>query len=197
MPLVDETGHFSYLDLTFNQDYMAWVTQGDIAKRELEKLGEGDKGIILFRKLLAQQIELLQDGGEPMNVFRNADENTGLEYPVIPHESGEWVGAPFGDNFKYRPSEGGYSRDADKIEATMRTWENVDRSKVDWRGIGTPAGPVAATGLGIKTQEVAGVRKDGRPPHVGEAFHPRRLACSHAAREKRDWIGRLRVPATS
>ena len=50
------------LDLTFNQDYLCWTTQGEIAQRELEKLGEGDKGIILFRKLLLEQIALMQDG---------------------------------------------------------------------------------------------------------------------------------------
>ena len=133
VPLVDETGGFAYLDRTFNQDYMAWATQGDIAKRHLEKLGEGDKGVILFRKLLAQQVEILQDGGEPMNIIRSAEDNTGLEYPVVPHESARLVGAHFGNNFKYRPSEGGWSRDADKIEATMRTWEGVDHSAVDWR----------------------------------------------------------------
>ena len=27
----------------------------------------------------------------------------------------------------YVPSEGGYSRNADKIEQTMRTWQGVDR----------------------------------------------------------------------
>jgi len=49
---MDEQGQFTNLDVTFNQDYMCWITQGDIAKRHLEKLGESDRGIILFRKML-------------------------------------------------------------------------------------------------------------------------------------------------
>ena len=42
-PLVGEDGRF-ITDVTFNQDYMAWVSQGPVARRDLEKLGESDKG---------------------------------------------------------------------------------------------------------------------------------------------------------
>ena len=43
VPLIDAQGQFTDLDITFNQDYMCWVTQGDIARRHLEKLGESDR----------------------------------------------------------------------------------------------------------------------------------------------------------
>ena len=62
-----------------------------------------------------------------INILLDSAENTGLEYPVIPNEGGTLVGAPFGNRFEYVPGEAGYSRDAEKIEATMRTWEGVDR----------------------------------------------------------------------
>jgi hypothetical protein len=104
---------------------MCWITQGDIAKRHLEKLGESDRGIILFRKILLEQVNLVQAGQEPtMNIFRHPAENDGLDFPVIPNEAGVWVGAPRGDNFTYHPQEAGYSRDADKIEAVMATWKD-------------------------------------------------------------------------
>jgi hypothetical protein len=62
-----------------------------------------------------------------MNIFREPAENAELDFPVIPNEAGEWVGAPRGDTFTYHPQEAGYSRDADKIEAVMATWkERVD-----------------------------------------------------------------------
>ena len=128
VPVVDENGQFTFLNRLFNQDYMVWATQGPIAKRELEKLGEGDKGVILFRKVLMEQVNLVREGKEPtINIFREPAENAGLEYPAIPHESGEMVGAASGEygGFKYRPSEGGYSADAEKIEATMRTWDGI------------------------------------------------------------------------
>jgi 5,5'-dehydrodivanillate O-demethylase len=122
---MDEQGQFTNLDVTFNQDYMCWITQGDIARRHLEKLGESDRGIILFRKMLLEQAHLVGAGQEPtMNIFRDHAENEGLDFPMIPNEGGEWVGAPRGGNFTYHPQEAGYSRDADKIEATMATWKD-------------------------------------------------------------------------
>jgi hypothetical protein len=80
--------------------------------------------------MLLEQMELMRDGGEPtMNVLRDSAENTGLEFPVIPNEAGEWVGATRGDfgGWEYRPQEAGYSRDGDKITATMLTWKDFDR----------------------------------------------------------------------
>ena len=124
--LRDSNGEFAGLTFLFNQDYMCWATQGEIAQRQLEKLGEGDKGIILYRKMLRDQVNLVREGQEPtINILREPEENVGLEYPAIPHESGVRVGAPEGRGFKYRPSEGGYSRDAEKIEATMATWKTL------------------------------------------------------------------------
>ena len=35
---------------------MAWETQGPIADRSKEHLGEGDRGIIMLRNLLREQI---------------------------------------------------------------------------------------------------------------------------------------------
>ena len=35
--------------------------------------------------------------------------------------------ANFGGGFKYFPQEGGWSRDADKIDAVMASWKDVDR----------------------------------------------------------------------
>jgi 5,5'-dehydrodivanillate O-demethylase len=128
VPFRDENGSFTNLDLTFNQDYLCWVTQGDVAKRNLEKLGEGDKGIILFRKQLLEQLSIMKQGNEPtMNIFRTLEENSGLEHPRIPGEGGPLIGAGGIRGYEYIPQEGGYSRDADKIEETMRTWQGVDR----------------------------------------------------------------------
>jgi hypothetical protein len=45
IPLMDERGRH-ITDFVSGQDMAAWVTQGPIAKRELEKLGESDKGIM-------------------------------------------------------------------------------------------------------------------------------------------------------
>jgi 5,5'-dehydrodivanillate O-demethylase oxygenase subunit len=70
IPLIDERGRH-ITDFVSGQDMAAWVTQGPIAKRELEKLGESDKGIILYRRLLQEQLAVVEQGGDPMNVFRD------------------------------------------------------------------------------------------------------------------------------
>ena len=66
---------------TFGQDYMAWVSQGAVAQRSRERLGESDKGIILFRKLLREQMAIVADGGEPINVIRDPASNVRIELP--------------------------------------------------------------------------------------------------------------------
>jgi 5,5'-dehydrodivanillate O-demethylase len=110
----DERGNFQHLDVFFSQDYLVWSTQGPIARRELEKLGESDRGVIMFRKMLLQQVERIQRGEEPtINLFRDAAQNQSIEVPI------EHV-RPRGGG--YVPTEPGYSRDKDKIEAVMATW---------------------------------------------------------------------------
>ena len=81
IPLQDERGRH-ITDFVLGQDMMAWVTQGPIAQRHLEKLGESDQGIILYRRLLREQLALVEAGGEPMNVFRDPAKNTLLRIPV-------------------------------------------------------------------------------------------------------------------
>ena len=117
VPLFDDDGRF-IVDIQFNQDYMAWVTQGDVARRNLEKLGESDKGIILFRRMLKEQMQRVQRGEDPtINVFRDPAANQCIEGPIEPSRSFTRRGS-----YTYVPQEAGRSIDGDKIEATLRTW---------------------------------------------------------------------------
>jgi 5,5'-dehydrodivanillate O-demethylase len=47
----------------------------EIADRSLERLGLSDKGIILYRRLLEEQLEKVKSGEDPMNVFRDPAKN--------------------------------------------------------------------------------------------------------------------------
>jgi 5,5'-dehydrodivanillate O-demethylase len=60
-----------HLDNFTSQDHMAWETQGPISDRAREHLGESDRGIIMFRKLLREQIQAVQNGEDPIGI--NAD----------------------------------------------------------------------------------------------------------------------------
>ena len=73
VPCRNEKGEFN-LDLLDAQDVMAWVTQGPIAKRELERLGRTDRGVILFRKMLARELDKIERGEDPMGVIRDPHE---------------------------------------------------------------------------------------------------------------------------
>ena len=61
------------LDTNGGQDIAAWAAQGPIVDRTRERLGESDRGIILWRELLQRQLRVVEDGGEPMNVIRDPD----------------------------------------------------------------------------------------------------------------------------
>ena len=61
------------LDNVLSQDMIAWWSQGGVADRTQEHLGVSDACVIAYRQLLKDQIRVVQDGGEPMNVFRDPD----------------------------------------------------------------------------------------------------------------------------
>ena len=70
VPLKDQQGEF-ILDYITGQDMVAFCGQGTTTDREQEHLGVVDSCIIAYRKMLQEQITIVQDGGEPMNVFRD------------------------------------------------------------------------------------------------------------------------------
>jgi 5,5'-dehydrodivanillate O-demethylase len=75
----DERGNFHMKSIP-SQDRMAWETQGPICDRAREHLGESDQGIILYRKILADQISIVQKGGEPIALVRDPEKNKIIEF---------------------------------------------------------------------------------------------------------------------
>ena len=63
-----------HLDNFASQDHMAWETQGPISDRAKEHLGESDRGIIMLRKLLREQIQAVQNGGDPHRYQRGPEQ---------------------------------------------------------------------------------------------------------------------------
>ena len=61
------------------QDEMAWSAQGPITDRTTEHLTTSDKGILLFRKLLLENIEKVERGEDPIAVVRDPEKN----FPMI------------------------------------------------------------------------------------------------------------------
>jgi len=63
------------------QDMMAWLTQGPISDRTTERLGTSDKGVILYRSILLDQIEKVERGEDPMAVLRDPEKNHMIRVP--------------------------------------------------------------------------------------------------------------------
>jgi 5,5'-dehydrodivanillate O-demethylase len=80
----DENGEF-HMDNFTSQDHMAWETQGSIADRAKEHLAEGDRGIIMFRKLLREQIQAVQAGQDPVGVNRDPAKDQTIQ--MIPEKA--------------------------------------------------------------------------------------------------------------
>lgn len=59
------------------QDQMAWETQGPITDRTIEHLSYSDRGVVLLRRVIKEQIERVQRGEDPIGVFRDPD------HPII------------------------------------------------------------------------------------------------------------------
>ena len=71
------------LNMVSAQDSMAWETQGTITDRTREHLGVSDEGVILLRKLLKEQIEVVQRGFDPIGVIRDPRKNHIIEFDVV------------------------------------------------------------------------------------------------------------------
>lgn len=80
IPWQSDDGDF-ITDFVDGQDIMSWITQGEIAERHLEKLGASDVGIIFYRQLLKEQIELVEQGHDPIGVIRDPARNRIIELP--------------------------------------------------------------------------------------------------------------------
>jgi len=80
---VDDEGLpiWGQLDNNSGQDHFAWTSQGPRMDRSRERLGQSDVGLILFRRMLMEQIDIVEEGGDPMNTFRDPATNDVIWLP--------------------------------------------------------------------------------------------------------------------
>ena len=83
------------LNVVTAQDALVWESQGPLADRSREHLGVSDRGIVMLRKLLKEQIEIVRDGGDPIGIIRDPEKNKIIDLdtfhePYGLYRSGSW-----------------------------------------------------------------------------------------------------------
>ena len=82
-PIKDEkTGRWLSSHI-MNQDFIAWVGQGTQSDRQNEHLGESDRGVIMMRRKMLEQAEVVADGGDPKGVIRDPEQNDKIYLPRV------------------------------------------------------------------------------------------------------------------
>lgn len=121
----DATGKL-ITDYVEGQDMMAWVSQGEIADRSNENLGQSDQGVIRLRKMFRDALDAVAEGKDPPAVQRAAKER--IELPLERSKFGS--GAEFalqwlaGGSMRYSPQNEALRQL--HIEAARARGEQVD-----------------------------------------------------------------------
>jgi 5,5'-dehydrodivanillate O-demethylase len=68
-----------HLENFSSQDGMAWETQGPIFDRSKEHLGATDTGVVMLRQMLMEGIRAVEEGREPIGIFRDPAENQRID----------------------------------------------------------------------------------------------------------------------
>ncbi len=66
-----------------NQDFVAWVGQGRLSDREEEHPGRSDRGVLLMRRRLLEEAEVVAAGGEPKGLLRDSRRNVCVVLPIV------------------------------------------------------------------------------------------------------------------
>ena len=81
-PSYDFDSPNAFIAAAIAQDQAAWVIEGPIMDRTTERLGVSDVGIIMFRRLLEEQMQLVESSeGDPMNTYRDPVTNVMIQAP--------------------------------------------------------------------------------------------------------------------
>jgi len=72
--LFDDNGKF-VADNIPAQDMLAWVMQGKICDRTQENLAASDRGVMLYHRMLQEEMARAERGEDPMGVIRDRSEN--------------------------------------------------------------------------------------------------------------------------
>ncbi len=84
-PVKDQQGQWITSHVV-NQDFLAWVGQGTIADRTSEHLCASDRGVVMLRRRLEQEMERVAAGEDPKGIIRDPRRNVRVGLPVAGRE---------------------------------------------------------------------------------------------------------------
>jgi 5,5'-dehydrodivanillate O-demethylase oxygenase subunit len=124
-PLTDaSTGRWMSLDV-MNQDYTAWVGQGQTADRTREHLSPSDQGIVMLRQRLLEQMKAVERGEDPWGVIRDPARNYRIQIPNMHRNATEGFGAgagPASPGYRFRFLSGQPPEVAEAFRKVKSTW---------------------------------------------------------------------------
>jgi 5,5'-dehydrodivanillate O-demethylase oxygenase subunit len=80
-PIKDDASGRWIASHVINQDIIAWVGQGAIADRAKEHLATSDRGIVMMRRRLLSDLEVIQHGDDPKGIIRDPARNKRVKLP--------------------------------------------------------------------------------------------------------------------
>lgn len=125
-PIKDENGEW-IISHVGNQDIVAWISQGPIADRTRESLGASDRGVVMLRRRLQEDLEAIAEGKDPRGLIRDPAKNVRIKLPCVGREA-LMNGLPRAEMLK-RPVMGPFLREfysmAGQPEAIKEEFERV------------------------------------------------------------------------
>ena len=127
-PLYDENGRL-VRDFVAAQDQVAWVIQGPVSDRTTERLGVTDVGIIMFRRMLDEQMSVVEDGGTPLNFYTEDPGTIVLPCENYMYPGYEEMGGPFRGVMPKKPDVEAVLSGAG---ARLREWDGIEVQQQVW-----------------------------------------------------------------
>jgi 5,5'-dehydrodivanillate O-demethylase len=146
-PVFDAEGRWITTHV-MNQDFLAWAGQGRITDRTQEHLGTSDRGVVMIRKRLLDDLAALDKGGDPKGLIRDPARNVAVELPImartdmtVGYTKAEILADP-----RKRVMSTTFIFQAGQPEAVRRAFsEAMGLEEAEFSGLGQAAAPPEAT----------------------------------------------------
>jgi len=109
-----------------NQDYIAWVGQGQVPERTREHLSPSDQGLVMLRQRLFEEMKRVERGEDPWGVIRDPEKNHRLNIPNMHRDATEGFGAgagPASPGFQFRFLAGQPPEVSEIFHKVKATWD--------------------------------------------------------------------------